>query len=178
MSLAAKEKFRAFTSNRRAAGKETTASAVLFPQLAKELAADVKLAQNLRGLFIITVLKKGKHVDEWYLLFQGRDHPAIVSRTRPHLPSPPTAKSNTPAAEKTQMPVVVVEMEDADLLNFATGGLSAVKAFVSGRIKVVGDMQTAFLLEEVFLRAGGVERTLNYIREQGLQAAAASASKL
>ncbi|KAI8847796.1 hypothetical protein BC829DRAFT_395573 [Chytridium lagenaria] len=136
MSDAAKEKLASFKGV--AASSSSTSSAtpaplhssILFPELAKEINADPVSTANLKGLFIVTVLKKGNAVDEWYLLFQGRDGPAIGA---------------TKSTE--QIPVV---------------------AFVSGRIRVVGDMQAAFQLEEVFVKAGGVEKTLRFIKDHNI----------
>ncbi|KAJ3203575.1 hypothetical protein HDU67_010106 [Dinochytrium kinnereticum] len=165
MSDALKEKLAAFSGAKPSAQLH---SSILFPELAKEINNDPSSTANLNGLFIVTVLKKGTAVDEWYLLFQGRGTPAVISQTRPNLPSPPVKGKTASADAKSQIPVVVVEIEDHDILNFVTGGLSAVKAFVSGRIKIVGDMQTAFQLEEVFVKAGGVEKTLRFIKDHNL----------
>ena len=51
-----------------------------------------------------------------YLLFQGFDAPAIVSQKRPEIPK----------AKKDQdpIPVAILQIEDSDLLNFMSGGLT------------------------------------------------------
>jgi hypothetical protein len=72
-----------------------------------------------------------------YLLFQGRDAAATISQTRPLLPS------------RHSLPVVVTEVEDGDILNFLTGGQNGVQAYVSGKVKIVGDLQLGLQLQEV-----------------------------
>ncbi|KAI9360065.1 hypothetical protein DFJ73DRAFT_816561 [Zopfochytrium polystomum] len=131
-------------------------ASVLFPELAKDLAANPANSGNLRGLFIVTVLKKGVRTEEWYMLFPGNSAPPTISRSRPSLP----ASSSGPAP-----PVVVLEVEDADILNFVTGGLQSVKAFVSGRVRVVGDLQVALELEDVFRKSGGVEKAMAFVKK-------------
>ncbi|KAI8642929.1 hypothetical protein BD408DRAFT_343455 [Parasitella parasitica] len=59
---------------------------------------------------------------------------------------------------------VKIQVEDHDLLNFITGGLTGVKAYTAGRIKVRGDLVLAQKLEEVFERAGGKDRALEFIK--------------
>ncbi|KAG1183824.1 hypothetical protein G6F36_008163 [Rhizopus arrhizus] len=60
-------------------------------------------------------------------------------------------------ATKFKVKKVKIQVEDHDLLNFITGGMTGVKAYVAGRIKVRGDLVLAQRLEEVFEKAGGRE---------------------
>ncbi|KAI8820413.1 uncharacterized protein EV422DRAFT_530806 [Fimicolochytrium jonesii] len=132
-----------------------TNAQILFPELHRELEADPSLAKNLQGLFIVTVLLKGVKRDEWYLLFNGPNKKPIISQTRPTLP----------AFTKSTYPVVLVEIEDADILNFATGGLPAIKAYTTQRVKIVGDLMLAQQLEEVFAKAGGPDKAAAYLQK-------------
>lgn len=56
------------------------------------------------------------HANDRYLLFQGFDAPAIVSQKRPVLPK---AKR-----DEDPIPVAILQIEDSDLLNFMSGGLT------------------------------------------------------
>ncbi|KAJ3224733.1 hypothetical protein HK099_007982 [Clydaea vesicula] len=140
--------------------KTTLFSSILIPELQKELDQNSKLAGNLRGLFILQVLHKKKFQTEYYLLFQGRDIKPILSNERPELPKSDSSTFPTPI-----LPVVLVEIEDQDILNFATGGLTGMKAFVGGKIKIVGDLLLAQQLEEVFVKAGGVAKAMSFLEK-------------
>ncbi|KAJ3327027.1 hypothetical protein HDU76_012421 [Blyttiomyces sp. JEL0837] len=149
-----KEKLLEFTGASKADDKALH-STILFPELAKEIAREPQLTYNLKGLFIITVMKKGVRKEEWFMLFPGGQSPPTISTARPMIPS-------------SSVPVVVVEIDDNDILNFITGGLSGVKAYVSGRVKVVGDLQVALQLEEVFNKTGGVEKAMRFLKEHNI----------
>ncbi|KAJ3040742.1 hypothetical protein HDV00_010499 [Rhizophlyctis rosea] len=123
---------------------------LLFPEIARELEKNPSLTKNLNGLFIVTVKKSGRK-DEWYLLFKP-SHPPTITRTKPEI------------SQSLQIPIVIVETTDADLLNIITGGLTGLEAFTRNRIKIVGDMMLATQLEEVFNEAGGVEKTMEFLR--------------
>jgi hypothetical protein len=97
---------------------------------------------SIYSLYIILLphfCKFSKHAFIRYMLFQGLEAPPTISRVRPSIPS------------GENVPIVVIEIEDSDILNFITGGLNGVKAYVSGKIKILGDMQVALQLEEVVL---------------------------
>ncbi|KAJ3162493.1 hypothetical protein HK101_000744 [Irineochytrium annulatum] len=157
-----KEKLASFGS---AASKPSHAS-VLFPELAREInSAPTPALSSLSGLFIISVTKRGAQKEEWYILAQPGQG-TVVSQQRPTLPA------KKPAGEAT--PVVVIEVEDDDLLNIVAGGLSGLKAYLSGRMKIVGDMQLAFQLEEIFVKAGGVEKVLKFLKDHHIKLSAAT----
>ncbi|KAJ3294210.1 hypothetical protein HK104_003848 [Borealophlyctis nickersoniae] len=130
-------------------------ASILFPELAKELRNNPSLAGNVKGLVVVTVLKNRVKKDEWYGVFQGRDAKPIISQTRPSFPPTNSAVAG--------LPVVVVELEDADILNMITGGLTGLKAFTTNRIKIVGDLDVARQIEEVFVKTGGVEKAMEYL---------------
>ncbi|KAJ3009698.1 hypothetical protein HKX48_007792 [Thoreauomyces humboldtii] len=154
-----KDKLAEFLPHRPA--KPTNAQ-ILFPELQRELNAEPGLAKNLQGLFIVTVLQKGVKGDEWYLLFKGLGSPPVISQTRPTLP-PPSASSKKHAGG-FPLPVVLIEIEDHDILNFITGGLPALKAYTSQRVKIIGDLLLAQQLEDVFAKAGGAEKVAGFLK--------------
>ncbi|KAJ1561927.1 hypothetical protein HK405_001763 [Cladochytrium tenue] len=104
------------------------------------------------------------------MLFPGAGQPPTISTQRPSASSVrPTSKGGKASAGTVaSLPVVVVEIEDSDILNFVTGGLHGLRAFVSGRIRVLGDHQVALQLEEVFNKAGGVEKAMKFLREHNI----------
>ena len=91
------------------------------------------------------------------MLFQGFDSPPLITLDRPNFPETPTTADSQPIS------VVLIEIEDSDLLNFVTGGLTGRRGIATGRIKIVGDLLLSQSLEEVFRRAGGVERTMVWL---------------
>ncbi|ORZ36417.1 hypothetical protein BCR44DRAFT_38441 [Catenaria anguillulae PL171] len=64
-----------------------------------------------------------------------------------------------------RLPVVMIEIEQRDLFNFFSGGLNTYRAITSGKIRVAGDLTVAMALEEVFRKAGGVEKTIQYLKK-------------
>ncbi|KAI9354919.1 hypothetical protein BD770DRAFT_420674 [Pilaira anomala] len=83
------------------------------------------------------------------------------------------------AATRGKVRTVKIQIEDNDLLNFITGGLTGVKAYMVGRIKVRGDLVLAQRLEQVFEKAGGKDRALEFIKKnETLLSAAKSKNKL
>ncbi|KAF9434347.1 hypothetical protein BGZ76_008162 [Entomortierella beljakovae] len=136
----------------------------LFPEIRKEIE---KKPTNIRGFFIFNITKKGKHMTEWYLLFQGFDAPAIVSQKRPELPK---AKR-----DEQPIPVAIIQIEDSDLLNLMSGGLTGSRGIISGKIKIAGAIEMAEELENVFKKAKGTEKTLAYLeKKRGARARLAS----
>ncbi|KAL1922441.1 uncharacterized protein VTP21DRAFT_9980 [Calcarisporiella thermophila] len=141
---------------------------ILFPELQRELEKNPRLCGNLKGYFIVTVKKKGEPKAEWYLLFQGQEKPPVISSQRPAIPQqiPPDAERQN----ADSLPVVLIEIEDSDLLNFITGGLTGWGAIVSGKAKIAGDLMLAQKMEEVFKKAGGVEKVLGFLKANKIQA--------
>ncbi|KAI8391733.1 uncharacterized protein BYT42DRAFT_592087 [Radiomyces spectabilis] len=79
---------------------------------------------------------------------------------------------------KGKVRTVKIQVEDNDLLNFITGGMTGVKAYMTGKIKVRGDLILAQRLEEVFEKAGGRDRALEFIKKNEEVLALAQKSKL
>ncbi|KAG0320079.1 hypothetical protein BGZ99_004696 [Dissophora globulifera] len=146
-------------------------ASTLFPEIRKEIVANPSLFA-IRGFFIINVTKRGVPMTEWYLLFQGFDAPATVSQQRPEIPK---AKR-----DEDPIPVAILQLEDSDLLNFMSGGLTVIyhpliveleekgarrgpRGIVNGRIKIAGAVELAEQLEQIFKKAKGPEKTLAYL---------------
>ncbi|KAF9963646.1 hypothetical protein BGZ65_001599 [Modicella reniformis] len=129
----------------------------LFPEIRKEIEKNPSLFA-IRGFFIFNITKKGVPMTEWYMLFQGFDAPAIVSQKRPEIPK---AKQ-----DQQPIPVAIVELEDKDLLNFMSGGLTGSRGIVNGKIKIAGAMELAEELEQIFRKAKGSEKTLAYLDQK------------
>ncbi|KAF9910798.1 hypothetical protein EC991_005515 [Linnemannia zychae] len=132
-------------------------ASILFPAIRSEIIANPSLFA-IRGFFIFNITKKTVPMTEWYLLFQGFDAPAEVSQKRPVLPK---AKR-----DEDPIPVAILQIEDSDLLNFMSGGLTGSRGIVSGRIKIAGAIGLAEQLEQIFQKAKGKEKTLAYLEQK------------
>ncbi|KAF9146948.1 hypothetical protein BGX30_000032 [Mortierella sp. GBA39] len=132
-------------------------ASILFPAIRSEIIENPSLFA-IRGFFIFNITKKTVPMTEWYLLFQGFDAPAIVSQKRPVLPK---AKR-----DEDPIPVAILQIEDSDLLNFMSGGLTGSRGIVSGKIKIAGAIELAEQLEQIFLKAKGQEKTLAYLEQK------------
>ncbi|KAI8080486.1 hypothetical protein BDF21DRAFT_339482 [Thamnidium elegans] len=73
---------------------------------------------------------------------------------------------------------VKIQVDDSDLLNFITGGMTGVKAYMTGKIKVKGDLLLAQRLEEIFEKLGGRERAIDFIKSNEQALAMTNKSKL
>ncbi|KAF9093978.1 hypothetical protein BGX29_005193 [Mortierella sp. GBA35] len=132
-------------------------ASILFPAIRSEIEANPSLFA-IRGFFIFNITKKSVPMTEWYLLFQGFDAPAVVSQKRPVLPK---AKR-----DEDPIPVAILQIEDSDLLNFMSGGLTGSRGIVSGKIKIAGAIELAEQLEQIFYKAKGKEKTLAYLEHK------------
>ncbi len=90
-----------------------------------------------------------------------------ISQARPInvLPAANSSKKGG-KSDAASLPIVVLQLEDKDLLNFITGGLSGIKGYTEGKIKIVGDFEAARNLERMFVKAGGVEKSMNVIKSK------------
>ncbi|KAF9896893.1 hypothetical protein BX616_006547 [Lobosporangium transversale] len=132
-------------------------ASTLFPEIRKEITANPSLFA-IHGFFIFNITKRGVPMTEWYLLFQGFDAPAVVSQKRPEIPK---AKR-----DQDPIPVAILQIEDSDLLNFMSGGLTGARGIVSGKIKIAGAIELAEQLEQIFKKAKGPEKTLAYLEHK------------
>ncbi|KAK9465577.1 hypothetical protein V1512DRAFT_265791 [Lipomyces arxii] len=136
--------------------KKPLTSSVLFPELSKRFIENPSAVGSLTGLFIFSILVDGKIVDEWSLLFSGQNRPPSVS----HQAVPALSKKAVSA------PIVVLELEDRNLIKFITGSLTGIKGVTTGKIKVAGDIDLALKLERAFVKAGGIDQTLEFLRNK------------
>ncbi|CAO3611293.1 hypothetical protein MBANPS3_000017 [Mucor bainieri] len=143
-------------------------SNLLLPELERQLKEDQNLWPNVKGLFIVTVTKKKKAAATWYLLLQGKDVMPLIT----------ASEEDARAGVKGKIRTVKVQVDDADLLNFITGGMTGVKAYMTGKIKVKGDLLLAQRLEEVFEKLGGRERAIDFIKNNEQALALTNKSKL
>ncbi|KAK4509880.1 uncharacterized protein ATC70_007184 [Mucor velutinosus] len=143
-------------------------SNLLLPELERQLKEDQNLWPNVKGLFIVTVTKKKKAAATWYLLLQGKDVMPLIT----------ASEEDARVGVKGKIRTVKVQVDDADLLNFITGGMTGVKAYMTGKIKVKGDLLLAQRLEEVFEKLGGRERAIDFIKNNEQALAMTNKSKL
>ncbi|KAF9301126.1 hypothetical protein BGZ74_007084 [Mortierella antarctica] len=129
----------------------------LFPEIKKEIVANPSLFA-IRGFFIFNITKKAVPMTEWYILLQGFDQAPIVSQKRPEIPKV--------KQDEQPIPVAIFQIEDSDLLNFMSGGLTGPRGIVSGKIKIAGAIELAEQLEEIFRKAKGAEKTLAYLEQK------------
>lgn len=136
------------------------AAELLLPELERQIRAEKDLWPNFKGLFILNITKKRKVVATWYLLLQGKDVMPLITDDE--------EKARNSAKGKVR--TVKIQVDDSDLINLVTGGMTGIKAYMSGKIKVRGDLMLAQRLEEVFDKANGRERAMEFIRnnEQAL----------
>ncbi|CEG84022.1 hypothetical protein RMATCC62417_17878 [Rhizopus microsporus] len=134
--------------------KQPLIADVLLPEIEKQLIQDDSLWPNIKGLYVIHITKKKQPVATWYLLLQGNTVQPIIT----------THKDMVKRAKVFKVKTIKIQVEDHDLLNFITGGLTGVKAYMAGRIKVRGDLVLAQKLEEVFEKAGGRERAIEFMK--------------
>ncbi len=88
-------------------------------------------------------------------MFKGRD-------------AKPTVSKDKPAGFKKGIPIVLLEIEDADILKFVTGGLTGTQALSQKKIKILGDLELAMELQTVFAKAGGVEKAMAFLKKSKL----------
>ncbi|KAG0749786.1 hypothetical protein G6F57_005821 [Rhizopus arrhizus] len=130
-------------------------SSLLLPELERQLKEDKSLWPNIKGFFIVTVTKNKKARAKWYLLFQGNEISPVIT----------SSEEEARKEMKGKVRTVQVQLDDYDLITFITGGLTGIKAYMTGRIKVKGDLLLAQKLEEVFEKMGGRERAMDFIKQ-------------
>ncbi|CAM0135605.1 hypothetical protein VKS41_005256 [Umbelopsis sp. WA50703] len=144
-------------------------STLFMPELQRQLSEDKSLWPNIKGLFVITVNKRKKPQAKWYLLFQGNQVEPIITMD---------AVSAKEKAKAAKVRTVSITVDDADLVNFVTGGMTGVRAYMSGKLKVRGDLMLAQKLEDVFNKTGGQERALDFLKKNEKQINAITKAKL
>ncbi|KAF9581553.1 hypothetical protein BGW38_001388 [Lunasporangiospora selenospora] len=139
----------------------------LFPEIRKEILLNPALSA-IRGFFIFNITKRGVPMTEWYMLLQGFEAPAVVSQKKPEIPK---AKDR----DEQPIPVAIFQLEDSDLLNFMSGGLTGSRGILSGKIKIAGAIELAEQLEQVFRKAKGPEKTQAYLEQKRIKSERARA---
>ncbi|CAO3596634.1 unnamed protein product [Absidia cylindrospora] len=135
--------------------KPVLVSDIVLPEVERQLLQDPTLWPNVNGFFVVSVTKKRKPASTWYILLRGNEVQPIITNN---------VNKVRGLAKKKKIQTVKIRVEDSDLLNFITGGLTGIKAYVNRRIKIKGDLVLAQRLENLFEKAGGRERALEYIR--------------
>ncbi|CAO3623091.1 unnamed protein product [Cunninghamella blakesleeana] len=131
-------------------------SNIVLPEVERQLVSDRSLWPNIKGFFVVSVTKRRRPATTWYILLQGNEVQPIITNN---------AKKVQDITKKRKIKTVKIRVEDSDLLNFVTGGLTGIKAYTNRRIKVRGDLALAQSLESLFEKAGGRERALDYIQK-------------
>ncbi|KAL1934176.1 hypothetical protein VTP01DRAFT_6358 [Rhizomucor pusillus] len=143
-------------------------SDLMMLELDRQLAADRSLWPNIQGLYVLNITKRRKPKTAWYLLFQGNDIKPLVTSN----------EQVARKAAKRKPRVVKIWIEDTDVLNFITGGLTGIKAYMARRIKVHGDLVMAQRLEQFFEKAEGRERAIAFVKEHEQLLFSANTSKM
>ncbi|CAO3678413.1 unnamed protein product [Umbelopsis vinacea] len=81
-------------------------------------------------------------------------------------------------AKAAKVRTVSIAVDDSDLVSFVTGGMTGVRAYMSGKLKVRGDLMLAQRLEEVFNKTGGQERAMEFMKKNEKQIASITKAKL
>ncbi|KAK9384042.1 uncharacterized protein V2V93DRAFT_363406 [Kockiozyma suomiensis] len=136
--------------------KKPLTSHILFPEISKRFKENPSETASLHGLFIFSILRDSAIVDEWSILFPGGGTLPEV-----HHQAIPTGFAEK---SKGRLSTVVIELDDRDLVKYITGGLTGLKGVTTGRIRIAGDIDLALRLEDAFVKTGGVQQTLSYLR--------------
>ncbi|KAK7202589.1 hypothetical protein BZA70DRAFT_98430 [Myxozyma melibiosi] len=135
-------------------------SSVLFPEIEKRFKENPSETASLQGLFIFSILRQRQIVDEWSILFPGAGSRSLPEVHHQAIPSGLAEKA------KKRLSTVVIELDDRDLVKYITGSLTGLKGVTSGRIHIAGDIDLALKLEDMFLKVGGIQQTLAFLRER------------
>ncbi|CAO3612347.1 unnamed protein product [Cunninghamella echinulata] len=131
-------------------------SDIVLPEVERQIVQDCSLWPNVKGFFIVNVTKRRRPATTWYILLQGNEVQPIITNK---------SKKVQDITKKNKIKTVKIRVEDSDLLNFVTGGLTGIKAYTNRRIRIRGDLALAQRLETLFEKAGGHERALDYIQK-------------
>ncbi|KAI3634030.1 hypothetical protein MIR68_007634 [Amoeboaphelidium protococcarum] len=129
-------------------------SSLLFPEIQKELERNDTIVANTKGVFVAKIMKHGKHVTTWFVVLQGYDSKPYISQKKPQN-----------LQQLKDLPKVQFTIEDKDLLKMITGGMNGMQAMQQKKLKVKGDLSLAQSVEKIFVKAGGVEKVMKFIKE-------------
>ncbi|KAI8088711.1 uncharacterized protein BX664DRAFT_296019 [Halteromyces radiatus] len=127
----------------------------ILPVIEAQMDDSKEMWPDVKGLFIFTVTKQKKPATVWYCLLQGKDIKPVITNQEE------VAK----AAVKGKVKTVRIQVEDSDALNLVTGGVTGIKAFMTGKVKVKGDLLLAQRLEEAVEKMGARELAIAFIKE-------------
>ncbi|ORX58813.1 hypothetical protein DM01DRAFT_1301503 [Hesseltinella vesiculosa] len=128
---------------------------IVLPEVERQLSADAGLWPNINGFFIVNVTKRRKPAATWFILLQGNSVQPIITKN----------PKKVQGIKKRKASTVNIRIEDSDLLNFITGGLTGIKGYVNRRIKIRGDLVLAQSLENLFEKSGGRQRALEFVKK-------------
>ncbi|SAM08605.1 hypothetical protein [Absidia glauca] len=140
----------------------------ILPVIDAQMNDSQEMWPDVKGLFIFTVTKQKKPATVWYCVLQGKDvRPVITNK-----------EDVAKAAVKSKIRTVRIQVEDADALNLVTGGVTGIKAFMTGKVKVKGDLLLAQRLEEAVEKMGARELAIAFIKENQAMVNSAIKAKL
>ncbi|XP_033634641.1 peroxisomal multifunctional enzyme type 2-like [Asterias rubens] len=105
-----------------AAAESSLASDVLFQELGRQISEHPDLVKKAKGIFLYIITKDGKEASQWTLDLKTAGGAVYKGQ-------PKTGKSN-----------VTVTIADADFVDLVSGKLSGQQAFMTGRLKVKGNI--------------------------------------
>ena len=132
-------------------GSDIGAMASVLMPLFKEAVAqeeNIKHLKGLKGTCELVLLQKGKKVGTWHIVLKGDKEAPIVAEGK--------------AAGK---PTLTLTIEDEVLLKLAVGKINPMTSFMSGKIKLSGNIMMAQKMEQTFRSAGGYEKSRPFVME-------------
>ena len=134
---------------------ESVYANIIFPLLHRELKQTkaTLISSTTHGFFTIRIMKRGVHKVTWFVVLRGRDAEPFVGTQQPS------------ASSVEGLPTVEVAIEDKDLLKMITGGMNGIKAYTTKKVAIKGDMVLARQVEQLFVKAGGVQKVMKYMKQ-------------
>ncbi|ORX45282.1 hypothetical protein DM01DRAFT_1328584 [Hesseltinella vesiculosa] len=127
----------------------------ILPVIQSQMQDSKEMWPNVKGLFVFTVTKQKKPATVWYLLLQGKDIQPVITNK----------EEEAREATKGKVRVVRIQVEDKDAFTLISGGVTGMKAFMTGKIKVKGDLLLAQRLEEAVDKMGARELANAFINQ-------------
>ena len=123
-------------------------ASVLMPVLKEEMVKEenMKHLKGLKGVCELVLLQKGKKAGTWHIILKGDKEPPVVG------------EGKAPAK-----PTLSVSLEDDTLLKMAVGKINPMTSFMSGKIKLSGNIMMAQRMEMTFRNAGGYEKSRPFV---------------
>jgi len=120
---------------------------VLVPFISEELkkSENRQHLKGIQGVFELTVLQKGQNKGTWHIILKGDKEEPIIKEG------------------KAQKPTLALTIEDEVLIKIGMGKQNPITAFMSGKLKLSGNIMLAQRLEATFRKAQGYERARPFI---------------